>query len=396
VHPLYENDHIHNRLIHSIETAAIGRSLGISIGDWLEMDHGLGRGEKHVVAGIVQAACLAHDIGNPPFGHAGEAAIGDWFAERFRHGSELFSSIEGIARGEFEAFEGNAQGFRLITRLQMYRNDGGMRLSRGVLGAFSKYPSTARAREKAEVSYCGLKKFGLFESEVDLFAEVAEAVGLPVEGYDGARWWRRHPLVFLVEAADDICYNIIDLEDAFASGEFSFDVVMECLAPLAGAARRDLLDRSPDEIVAFARARSIGSAIEASVDTFKTNYESIMNGTFSTPLVQASAHSVAFDKIRELASQRLFRSHRKTELEVFGRSVLHRVLDGVVEVYEVLLRRGWKQNDLSDYHQQLCRGIGLDIRDVADSYSALRSLTDYVSGMTDRFAVKIAKMVLGA
>jgi len=175
---------------------------------------------------MTQAACLAHDIGNPPFGHSGEAAIGSWFAERFGGSSELFRAIEAPLRLEFEDFEGNAQGFRIISRLEMYRNEGGMRLSMGVLGAFAKYPVTARVRASATQSYRGLKKFGVFESDAELFAQVAEAVGLPVETIGADRWWRRHPLVFLVEAADDICYNILDLEDAYASGDFTEHVVL--------------------------------------------------------------------------------------------------------------------------------------------------------------------------
>ena len=242
VHPLYENDHIHHRLIHSLETASVGRSLGIAVGDWLEREHGLGSGEKHAVAGIVQAACLAHDIGNPPFGHSGEATIGSWFVEKFESGQEFFQRVDETRRAEFVEFEGNAQGFRLLSRLEMYRNDGGMRLSRSVLGAFTKYPITANIRRGVQDSYCGLKKFGIFESELDLFAEVAESVGLPVEGTGVAKWWRRHPLVFLVEAADDICYNILDLEDAFLSGEFAFDVVMKQLESLAGASKSRPVD----------------------------------------------------------------------------------------------------------------------------------------------------------
>lgn len=397
VHPLYENDHLHHRLIHSVETASVGRSLGIAVGDWLEKEHSLPAGEKHAVAGIVQAACLAHDIGNPPFGHSGEAAIGQWFSQKFASKTELFTALDVNKRQEFEAFEGNAQGFRLITKLEMYRNDGGMRLSRSVLAAFSKYPTTAHVQSIAKQThdYCGLKKFGIFESELDLFADVAKGVGLPEGGGDGSRWWRRHPLVFLVEAADDICYNILDLEDAFTSGDFTQETVMEHLNALAAKSNRDLSDRRPEEIIAYARARSIGSAIDACVEAFKQNYDAIMAGTFSGSLVGVSRQKAQFDKIKTLASQRLFTSRRKTELEVLGRNVVHQVLDGLEGVYTALMANGWKEADLDGYHKQLCRATGLDLRDVTDPYTALHSLADYVSGMTDRYAVKIARLVSG-
>ncbi|WP_339073139.1 dGTP triphosphohydrolase [Sinorhizobium meliloti] len=395
VHPLYENDHLHHRLIHSVETASVGRSLGVAVGDWLEKDHNLGAGEKHVVAGMTQAACLAHDIGNPPFGHSGEAAIGSWFSERFSGPSELFGSLETTLRPEFEGFEGNAQGFRVISRLEMYRNNGGMRLSNGVLGAFAKYPVSARVRAKANQSYRGLKKFGLFESDVHLFAEVAGAVGLPVEIVGDDHWWRRHPLVYLVEAADDICYNILDLEDAFASADFSQEMVLGHLQKLAGIPNVDLADRTVEEIIAYARARAIGTAVDACVEAFKLNYQSIMAGTFAGSLVEASSKSSEFGKIEKLAKQRLFTSPRKTELEVFGRNVVHQVLDGLIGIFDQLLAQKWDATKLSGYHEQLCRAANLDLRDVKDAYTALHALTDYVSGMTDRYAVKVSKLVAG-
>lgn len=397
VHPLYEIDHLHHRLIHSVETASVGRSLGIAVGDWLERDHGLASGEKHCVAGMVQAACLAHDIGNPPFGHSGEAAIGRWFTEKFDEKSELFELLDPALRAEFENFEGNAQGFRLISRLELYRNEGGMQLSRGVLGAFAKYPVTAATKSKLEVPYCGLKKFGVFESEIEMFVEVASAVGLPEETLaNGEKWWRRHPLVFLVEAADDICYNILDLEDGFTSGDFAEEMVLEHLNAIGGIPNKDLSDRTSEEIIAYARARAVGRAVAGCVDAFKANYESIMNGTFNGALVEVSIYKDEFAKIKALASKRLFTSPRKTELEVFGRNVVHRVLDGLVAILEEVARKNWEANVLRDYHQQLRRATGFDLRDVKDAYSAFHALTDYVSGMTDRYSVKIAKMVSGA
>jgi len=233
VQPLYEHDHVHHRLIHSVEVSSVGRSLAMRIGSWLEDGGSIKPGDASTLANIVQAACAAHDIGNPPFGHSGEVAIGDWFAEEFEKATGLFADIEAGRQTEFTDFEGNAQGFRILTRLEMYRNEGGMRLSKGVLGAFTKYPVTS-ATQRAVVQdgadpYVGLKKFGLFESEAELFDRVATTLGLPRETHAAGSWWRRHPLVFIVEAADDICYNIVDLEDAFATGELPFSTVKDLL-----------------------------------------------------------------------------------------------------------------------------------------------------------------------
>ncbi|MEJ8474978.1 dGTP triphosphohydrolase [Roseibium algae] len=395
VHPLYENDHIHHRLIHSLETSSVGRSLGIEIGDWLEENKKVEAGDRHRIAGIVGAACLAHDIGNPPFGHSGEAAIGQWFEDRFSEGRALFAELEPSLQAEFNEFEGNAQGFRIITRLEMRRNKGGMRLSRGVLGAFTKYPVTASVKNRLESNYCGLKKFGIFESDMPQFEEVASAVGLPQVIHEKGTSWRRHPLVFLVEAADDICYNILDMEDAHTSGDFSFDAVFKLLAPLAELDMDYVKDMLPEEAIALARALGIGNAIIACVEAFKENYAAIMDGTFSGALIDVSSKAGEFQEIKILSKERLFTSPRKTELEVQGRNVVHKVLDGVSEIYEQLQANGWQVTNLSSYHRQLIKAAGVDIRDVDSPYTALHSLADFTSGMTDRYAVKVARMLSG-
>ena len=190
VHPLYDNDHIHHRLIHSIETSSVGRSLGMEVGDWLEQQEVVPAGERHKIAGIIGTACLAHDIGNPPFGHSGEEAIGRWFAEKFASDAPLFSELDPDLRLEFEKFEGNAQGFRILTRLEMNR-PGGMRLTHGTLGAFIKYPVTARVRKSIAVHDGGLKKFGVFESERAELEAVAARTGRTAP-FTPARWHRPH------------------------------------------------------------------------------------------------------------------------------------------------------------------------------------------------------------
>ncbi|WP_417667869.1 dGTP triphosphohydrolase [Roseibium sp.] len=395
VHPLYENDHLHHRLIHSLETSSVGRSLGVEVGEWLEREGEIPVGDRHVVSGIVSAACLAHDIGNPPFGHSGEAAIGQWFENRFAEGKSLFASLDPNLQAEFNEFEGNAQGFRILTRLEMYRNKGGMRLSRGVLGAFTKYPVTAAVKNRLDERYCGLKKFGVFESEKQQFEEVAKAAGLPQVIHEKGNWWRRHPLVFLVEAADDICYNILDLEDAYTSGDFSAETVIGHLEPITGKSNQDLSHMEDQDRIAYARARGIGIAINACVEAFKENYAAVMDGTFSDALIDVSDKAEEFKAIKILAKERLFTSPRKTELEVQGRNVVHRVLDGISEVYVKLHETGWKPDDLDSYHRQLTKAAGVDIRDVECPHTALHSLADYVSGMTDRYAVKIARMLSG-
>jgi dGTPase len=399
VHPLYENDHIHHRLIHSVETSSVGRSLGMSVGHWLEETQRVDIGAKHIIAGTVQAACLAHDIGNPPFGHSGEAAIGTWFEDRFANRQGLFGEIDSNKWLEFENFEGNAQGLRLLTRLEMYFNDGGMRLSHAVLGAFQKYPGTAQTLEsvRAELQkpYCGAKKFGVFEAEYEAFTIIAEKCGLIQVDFGKQIWWRRHPLVFLVEAADDICYNILDLEDAFTANDLSFDRVIELMEPICGKPNRDLGSASTSELISYYRARSIGSAIAACVDAFKDNYEEIMSGEFSTSLVEESTKADEFATIKDVMKREIFSAKRKTELEVGGRNVIRKTMDGLYPVFEDLAHCKWEPAKLTNYNQKVVRALNIDLRLAKSPYDALHCFSDFVSGMTDRYAVHISKMLSG-
>lgn len=394
VQPLYENDHVHHRLIHSIEVSSVGRSLAMRVGQWLADTDRIDRAQVHDLADIVQAACVAHDIGNPPFGHSGEAAMGAWFAAGFAQGGGLLADLPDDLRPQFTEFEGNAQGFRILTRLEMYRGGGGMRLSKATLGAFTKYPVTASARLRAMkggASYIGLKKFGIFQSELSRFAEVADALKLSDKG--GYR--ARHPLVFLVEAADDITYNIVDLEDAFITGELTFDLVREVLLELTGKPNSGAGDATPAETIAHLRARSIGSAIEASVQAFQDNYAAIMEGRFSGDLTGASSLGPAFARIRKMAATRIFTAPRKTELEISGRRIIANVMSGILPVYEELARKGWSPDGLSDHARQLVRALALDLREVRDTESALHGLADFTSGMTDRYALRISRMLSG-
>ncbi len=398
VQPLYENDHVHHRLIHSVEVGSVGRSLGMQIGQWLAAEGHLARGQEYDLADIVQAACAAHDIGNPPFGHSGEEAIGAWFAARFDRPQGLMADLDPALHREFVKFEGNAQGFRILARLEMYRNDGGMRLSKATLGAFMKYPLTAALHQQLEAGGPALvpyKKFGIFNAEAALFDEVAATLGLPRERYAGGHWYRRHPLVFAVEAADDICYRIVDLEDAFTTAELPYEQVRDMLQDLGGTAPRPRGDRTEAEHIEVLRALAIGAAIRAAVAVFQQHYDAIMAGRFAGGLVERSAVGPIFDRIGRLAVDRIFTARRKTELEVSGRRVIDNVMTGILPVYEDLAQKGWDRAGLEPYSQQLVRALGLDLRDIGNAEQALHGLADFTSGMTDRYALRISRMLSG-
>lgn len=399
VHPLYEHDHVHHRMIHSLETASAGRSLGVLAGQAMLKQGYITEAQRDVIAGTVQAACLVHDIGNPPFGHSGEDSIGQWFATQFQAKSGVAGAVPAAQQAEFEAFEGNAQGFRIAATLEMARRDGGMRLSYATLAAFMKYPCTAEARQLATPGYVGLKKFGVFGSEAALFAEVAEATGLRSDGAGPGKYWRRHPLAFLVEAADDICYRILDLEDAATVGDLSTIQVIDCLEMIAGKPNRaDDTAMTAREIVAMRRASAIHQAIIAAVAAFMDNYDAIMAGEFNDGLMEVSSKAAAFDQMKEISNARIFTARRKTELEIAGRQVIFAVLDHFHGLYDDLRSCDWDvEAFLADngYWAKLVRAVDLDLRGITDEYSAMHSLGDFVSGMTDRYAVKVRDMVAG-
>ena len=281
----------------------------------------------------------------------------------------------------------------------MYRNEGGMRLSKATLGAFTKYPVTSAVCKSIANSesapYIGLKKFGFFDSERDIFEEVADNLGLPKEKHVTGNWWRRHPLVFIVEAADDICYNIVDLEDDFTTGGLPFETVKSLLHVAANNPNRDVSNLSPSEHIALLRALSIGSAIESCVEAFKANYAAIMAGTFSASLADAGPKASIFAKMKTLSRDQIFTARRKTELEVSGRRVIGNVMSGVLAVFENLAEAKWDQEGLADHNRQLVRALDLDLRDVSNAEQALHALADFTSGMTDRYAVRIARMLTG-
>jgi dGTPase len=401
VQPLYEHDHVHHRLIHSIEVGSVGRSLAMAVGQWLVDEGRIEEGEENSLANIVQAACAAHDIGNPPFGHSGENAIGAWFAEKFFDPKGIFVDLDTALQDELCEFEGNAQGFRIITRTEIYRNEGGMRLSKAVLGAFMKYSLSAECKKNLsrkdyrDDGYFGKKKFGIFNSELPLFENVAETLKLEKVKVEHNMWWRRHPLVFLVEAADDICYNIIDLEDAFTTGELPFSDVRKALFELAERPDRDTLGMSEAEQIAFFRAVSIGKGIDSCIQAFRDNYKAIMDGTFSKSLVEAGELSGRFTDIKKLAGERIFTARRKTELEVSGHRIIQNVLSGILPVYEKLAENGWNKDGIDSHSKQVVRALQLDLRGISSPEQAMHGMADFISGMTDRYALRISRMLSG-
>ncbi|MEG3638055.1 deoxyguanosinetriphosphate triphosphohydrolase [Magnetococcus sp. PR-3] len=390
VHALPDNDHVRNRLTHSLETASVGRSLGVAAGDRLMDEQGGcdGLTPSHF-GNVVQAACLAHDIGNPPFGHAGEDAIRRWFKEN----QSVLDALTDDQKTDFLSFEGNAQGFRILTQLEYGRQEGGLRLTHGVLAAFSKYPRSGRSMT---IHNAAQRKNGLYQSELDAFAQVAQSTGLkPIN--DQA--WQRHPLAYLMEAADDICYAPIDLEDGFELGWISYPEIRALLDPIAQYAIRER--GSQLEQVRFLRTMSIAKLIGAAVDQFIEQLPEIISGTFSQTLVGSSPLGDAVKQAKQAAREKIF-NHEAVVLRI---ATGHRVLTGLMDIYYpvfmALHQQQWQIEQLPSYERHLAHLLGEDLlqtmqeKPTQSTYAVLQCLTDTISAMTDGQAMRLFRRLNG-
>ncbi len=399
VFPLAENDYVRTRLTHTLEVASVGRSLGARVGAEVCARHDLGAAfHASDFGAIVSAAALAHDLGNPPFGHSGEDAIRHWFNT---------SSIAGPVRDELSAaertdmarFEGNAQGFRLVTRLQMPDNPG-LRLTCATLGAFTKYPrESVLPQNMAAGSAAGAKKFGFFQSEAAYFEALAEKLGL-ARRQPGVRWWARHPLAFLVEAADDISYRLVDFEDGFRLKHLSYDEVhTRFLAIIGDSKDRANADRIKDDKdrIAFLRARAIGTAIEQTAALFLEKESDILSGEWDRPLLDGIPSGHELEQIRRRSVETIYRTPRGVEIEAAGYEVLGGLLDVFFGAADEVARYSDRASCRSHRLLELVPEQFLDAsRSPSPApFQRLQRMIDFVSGMTDSYAVSLYKKVRG-
>jgi dGTPase len=390
VHPLPEHDFVHTRLTHSLEVSTVGRSLGRKVGEIMLQRHP-GLSEQFSLfdfGAIVAAASLTHDLGNPPFGHAGEDAISDFFTHH-PFGQEFQSRVSARQWAELIRFEGNAQGFRILNKSQY-----GLKLTFATLGAFTKYPCPVifPQRDKSKKSQ---KKFGFFETEEALFQEVGRALGLVERGKNV---WARHPLAFLVEAADDICYSIIDLEDGCRLGLVGFDETVELLAPLLGKK----LDRTKlakgtglNEKLGILRAMAIGELIESTTEVFLDREQAMLDGEFDEALTDLCTYSKSIRVIGEVSVKKIYHARNVVEIEAAGHEVLPGLLHEFVQA-SFYLAQGGKSRKYQNLGMLLPEEIQAEILQHRDQpYGVLRQCIDFISGMTDRHAISLYRKVKG-
>ncbi|MBO6579904.1 MAG: deoxyguanosinetriphosphate triphosphohydrolase [Thalassospira sp.] len=389
VHPLPENDNVHTRLTHSLEVSCVARSLGLMVGNRLHEKGSLPDAiEPDHMAAIVQAAALCHDIGNPPFGHAGEYAIRQWFVDA----NPKFT--EGLTEAQFAdltTYEGNAQGFRLLTNKRTGLYDGGMRLTYATLASFLKYPWSA-----AGSPFPQKKKFGAFQKEFGLLEEVADATGLIRIG-DQA--FCRHPLVYLVEAADDVCYALIDIEDGVELELVDFAILEKMLLPCITDDLPVEYDREPNvsRKISFLRGKIIAGVLDALVDAFVANEESLLAGEWKGDLL-ACAKGPFNDLIAQAKSfseKQIILNRRKVQIEVGAFAHLETLLETFCKT-ALDVHHAQSEADISYRTGRVRELIGNDAMPIGASlYDLYLVILDYVSGMTDDFAARLARDIGG-
>jgi dGTPase len=344
---------------------------------------------------VVQAACLAHDIGNPPFGHFGEHAIQSWFKKNTEPGSRLAVRLEDTGHEDFTLFDGNAQGFRVITQLEDAKWTGGLQLTHAVLGTFTKYP---HASNIITDDYIGGKKPGFFRSEERYFTDVACHLGLKQRDFP-TPYWCRHPLAFLVEAADDICYKIIDIEDGYELGYLSFGEAKDILAPIAfHDPNLTTLPAQDSDQIGKLRAAAVGTSVKECIRVFLENEDKILAGDFRYPLIDLTKLKDEMKHASEIARKRIFESENITKLKITGATVVEGLLDVFSEVVIGLEGVDFDLVKLKGKAARLARLMGRNSLIRANNnntHDALLCLTDFVSGMTDRFAVDTYRTLKG-
>jgi len=378
--PLSKTSFVHTRLTHSLEVSVVGRSLGRQVGQqvlakhpYLAKVHGYNLND---FGAIVAAASLAHDIGNPPFGHSGEKAIGDYFLNG--PGQRFKPQMEPAQFQDLLDFEGNANGYKILTET---RNsvEGGLRLTFATLGAFTKYPKGSLP--KKPTSHIADKKFGYFQSEAPFFIQMANELGLIQRGEKAQNRYCRHPLAYLVEAADDICYTIIDFEDGINLGWIGEELALENLINLV----KDRIDtpkynrlRLTKDRIAYLRSLAIGTLIGEAVAIFLDNEEAILKGEYRTALLDQSRYKAQIADIIDLSVNRIYQSQEVRDKEIAGYNILHTLLHAYTQAAD----RHYA-GKASHYDKLILKNLQLDLSEGLSTYQYVMKCCNYVSTLTD-------------
>jgi len=407
VFPLPGAIFVHNRLTHSLEVASVGRSLGKAAGEQIAekyKDEGAGFIEfyRYELASVIASACLAHDIGNPPFGHSGEDAI-----------RAFFNGIEGEMRGkihdalsqnqrkDLENFEGNSNALRVLTNSFNEPEPGGYKLTYTTLASLVKYPCASTEGFNKKSGLIATKKSGFFDSELETYRQIAGTLGIPkIADYENV--YARHPFVYLTEAADDICYRVIDLEDAHRLHIISLETFKEMFLPFFENEKevyntRDYIENKLANIhddnqkVQYIRARWIGLMIDKLSKIFMAHEEELLNGTMEKDLLKCmpAADHALIDRINKFSVKHVYNYKAVVEIEIAGYNVIGGLLKEFV--HAVL-------NPHLSKSVKLIKLVSAQFPVKGDSesiYGDIQSLVDFISGMTDLYAIDIYRKITG-
>ncbi|MFT4983679.1 MAG: dGTPase [Flavobacterium sp.] len=391
--PLSKIDFVHTRLTHSLEVSVVGRSLGRLVGKkiiekypYLKEVHGF---HMNDFGAIVAAASLAHDIGNPPFGHSGEKAIGEYFS--IGNGKKYQDKLSKKQWQDLIDFEGNANGFSVLTASRP-GIEGGLRISYATLGAFMKYPK--ESLPKKPTSNISDKKYGFFQTDKKFFEEAAKDMGLIPNKSEGDIGFERHPLAYLVEAADDICYTIIDFEDGINLGLVSEDFALEYLIKLV----KDSIDTSKyktlttkEDRISYLRALAIGSLINDAVKVFIDNEEAILKGEFPFALTDKSKYKAQMDDIISISVNNIYQSREVIEKEIVGYQIIQTLLDKFITAYN-----NKYDGNTSNYDALILKLLPEKHHyEKADLYERLLHICHFVSLLTDGNALELFETING-
>ncbi|WP_296381100.1 dGTP triphosphohydrolase [Winogradskyella sp.] len=389
--PLSKTDFVHTRLTHSLEVSVVGRSLGRKVGKLLlekhphlENIHGY---QMNDFGAIVAAAALAHDIGNPPFGHSGEKAIGAYFKDG--DGANFKSHLTDNEYQDLCDFEGNANGFKILTESREGR-EGGLRLSYATLGAFMKYPK--ESLPKKPTNHIVDKKYGFFQSEKNMFSDVASELGLTKRSNDYLSF-QRHPLAFLVEAADDICYTIIDFEDGINLGLIQEEYALEYLITLVKNINKTKYSelKTTEDRVSYLRALAIGTLIDEAASLFMKHEEGILAGEFETALLDVSKYKAQIKDIIDISVNNVYRSKEVINKEISGYGILNQLLNA----YGKMAFNSFEGN-MSNYDNLLLNALPETVILTNDSlYKNVMAVCLYISKLSDTNAMLLHQKLKG-
>ncbi|MGV0753853.1 dGTP triphosphohydrolase [Empedobacter brevis] len=402
VFPLPGSVFVHNRLTHSLEVSSVGRSMGNLVGKFITENYQLTNESyefyNYSIHDVISAACLCHDIGNPAFGHSGEDAIASYFD---RHEMELKDYFTEAEWADLINFEGNANAIRILTQQQNGKSEGGLRLTYSTLAAIAKYPCESVAKDKSQLHR---KKFGFFQAQKEAFRTIAEKTNMILEE-DAPIIYKRHPFVWLVEAADDICYSIIDVEDSQRLGIIDHDKCRKLFLNLVESLDPSQIDKTKNTLksisdkndrIAYLRAKSINLLTLKSVEVYQTNFDQIAKGEFKTALLDVIKNETeqvtkkVLDEIQRFSIENIYNHRSVLEIENAGYNVMSELLSQFIPP---ILKN---EKERKTFEKKALRLVPAQfLYEKGTEYQKVMGILDYVSGMTDNYATELYRRIKG-